>query len=365
MKLNFSLDDIKRAHEAGVLDLASAERLMTFLMKDARSVVATGDAPARIRFDLAHVLWYVGALIIMSAMGLFSTLAFTAMGGKGLMATAVLYAGIFSYVGEHLWTRKGLTTPGGLMISVAVSMAALFVYGWQESFGWFGGAGKPGTPHDFYLWIRGGWVPMELATIAAALVALMRYRFPFLIFIIALCLWFLTMDFAHWWTGKASLDWELYRRLSLWSGLVVLAVAWVVDMRERPVDLAYWLHVFGMMIFWGGVTFKWGGTGLDRVLYGLLSVGLILFSVFMDRKVYSVFGALGLLVLLGDLSQRLFKDSILFPFVLTGIGLAVIGLGLWYVKRRDALEAAVNRNIPEALRSLRPPRARSYEGGLA
>lgn len=365
MKLHFSIDDLKRAYEAGVLDLATAERLMTFLAKDARTVVATANTPARIRFDLAHVLWYVGALIIMSAMGLFSTLAFSMMGGAGLMATALIYAGVFIYAGEHLWTRKGLTTPGGLMICVAVSMAALFVYGWQESFGWLTSARKAGSLRDFYIWIKGGWVPMELATIAAALVALTRYRFPFLVFIVALCLWFLSMDVVHWWGGKNDLDIEAFRRVSLWFGLIVLAIAWIVDMRERPVDMAYWLHLFGMLIFWAGITFKGGGTAFEKTLYGLFSVGLILFSVFMDRKVYSLFGAMGLLILLGDLSQRLFKDSILFPFILTGIGLAVIGLGLWYVKHRDAMEAAVNRNIPPALRNLRPPRARGLEGRFA
>ena len=42
--------------------------------------------------------------------------------------------------------------------------------------------------------------------------------------------------------------------MSLWFGLVVLVVAWIVDRRARGGDFAFWLHLFGLMAFWGGLS---------------------------------------------------------------------------------------------------------------
>src|SRR5581483_10277759 len=50
--------------------------------------------------------------------------------------------------------------------------------------------------HDFYPWISGGWVFMEIAAIAAAAAALVRYRRPFLMLPLTLFSGFLAMDGA-------------------------------------------------------------------------------------------------------------------------------------------------------------------------
>lgn len=360
----FSLADLKRAVAAGVIERSAAEALAQFLASEARNVIGTSAAPAKTRFDLVHMLWYLGALLIIGAMGLFSTVAFSALGGKALILIALAYGAAFGFAGEYLWTKKGLTTPGGLLIAVSVSMAALLVYGVQDAFGLWSGGKSPGKVSDFYVWVKSGWLPMEIATIAAAALALTRYRFPFLVAIIAFCLWFMSMDIAAWLVGDSKLDWEIRRKVSLVFGLVMIALAWVVDMRQKKADFAYWLHIFGIIMFWGGVTFKGGGTPFEKTLYGLMSVGLMMLSVFLNRRVYSIFGALGLLILLGDLSRRLFANAFLFPFVLTGIGVGVIALGLWYLKRRDKIEAAINRMMPNGLKTLRPPHARALTGDL-
>ena len=57
-------------------------------------------------FDAAHLLWYAGALIVISAMGLFSTLAFSQLGGRALTACAIAYAVAFTLAGHHLWYRN-------------------------------------------------------------------------------------------------------------------------------------------------------------------------------------------------------------------------------------------------------------------
>ena len=74
--MSFTESDLRAASAAGLLDATQLDRLIGFLCERA---VSTGPAVAPPRFDFAHLLWYAGALIVMTAMGLFSTLAFSQM----------------------------------------------------------------------------------------------------------------------------------------------------------------------------------------------------------------------------------------------------------------------------------------------
>jgi hypothetical protein len=355
--MQFSEHDLRAAVTAGALDANSLSRLLDFLATRQSSVpriAATPVSPAP-QFDLAHLLWYAGALIVMSAMGLFSTLAFSSMGGGALTATAVVYAILFTIAGQHLWYERDLRIPGGLLIAIAVSMAPLAVYGIQEASGVWGQFGRPGTVHDFYVWIKGSWVFMEIVAIAAAVVALRYYPFPFIVMIIAFALWFMSMDLTPWVFGRAEFTWDERRAVSMWFGLAVLVAAWLVDRRPRGGDFAFWLHLFGMMAFWGGLSLKSSDSEIAKALYCLLNVGLILLSVVLRRRVYAVFGTFGVAGYLGYLSHTVFKNSLLFPFALSAIGVGVIAVGLYYHKHQAAIEAWLERYLPEVVSFLRPP----------
>ena len=127
--MHFTDQDLRAAVAAGALDAERLNPLLDFLNGRA----ATSPVAPAPRFDLAHLLWYAGALIVMGAMGLFSTLAFSAMGGYALTATALAYAAVFTVAGHYLWHHKNLRVPGGLLIAIAVSMAPLAVYGIQDA----------------------------------------------------------------------------------------------------------------------------------------------------------------------------------------------------------------------------------------
>ena len=347
----YTESDLRAAAVAGLLEGAQLARLLEFLR--ARGASATGEAAPAPRFDVTHLLWYAGALIVMTAMGLFSTLAFSQMGGQALAATALIYAAAFTAAGHHLWHTKGLRTPGGLLIAVAVSMAPLAVYGIQDALGLWGEFGKPGTVHDFYVWVKGSWIFMEIAAIAAALIALRFYPFPFIVVIIGVALWFMSMDLAPWIAGKAYADWDLRRQVSLWFGLAMLVVAWIVDFWRRG-DFAFWLHLFGMLAFWGAISFTSGGTALDKALYCAMNVLLLFVAVFLDRRVYAVFGVIGISLYLGDLANKVFRDSLLFPFALSLIGVGVIAAGLLYYRQQTAIATWLETKLPPAVKRLRP-----------
>ncbi len=350
--MRFSSDDLVAASKAGLIDTAQLRPLLIFL--DARApAAAAGTTP---KFDMVHMLWYAGALIVIGAMGLFSTLAFSQMGGSALTVTAVVYAGLFGFAGDHLWRVKNLRIPGGLLIAIAVSMAPLAVYGVMEMLGWQTEFGKPGTVRQFYTLIKGSWLFMEIAAIAAAALALRYYRFPFIVLIAAFALWFMSMDIVPWITGLPR-DYEIARQVSVVFGLVTILIAAFVNTRQTNGDFAFWLYLFGVVMFWGGLSMKSGSTDFQKAVFCLMNAAFLFISVFLNRRVFAVFGTIGIVMYLSDLADKLFKDSLLFPFVLSLIGVGIIALGLYYYRHQHEIELWFDEILPEPLKKLRPANA--------
>jgi hypothetical protein len=346
-------DDVERAVAAGVIAPDQADALWDFL----RAKAAAPGAAVRPRFDLVHLLWYAGALIVIGAMGLFTTLAFARLGGGALATIALVYAVVLAAAGDRLW-RRGLLVPGGLLITIAVTMASLFVYGVQHALGWLNLSARDFRDlYEFCRMARGSWVPLELATIGAGLVALRCYRFPFLVAPVAVALWALSMDVAPWILGDPSPGWRLRRLVSVWFGLGTLIVAWAVDLRARG-DFAFWLHLFGLLAFWGGLTALGSDSEIARFVYCLINIGLVGLGLFLQRRVYVLFGGLGIALYLHHLAERVFAASLFYPFALSMIGLAVIGAGLLLHRRAAALERALQDRLPSWLAAIRPPDAR-------
>jgi hypothetical protein len=162
------------------------------------------------------------------------------------------------------------------------------------------------------------------------------------------------MDMVPWIAGNAYPDWELKRKVSVWFGLGVLIVAGVVDYNGRDADFAFWLHLFGLMAFWGGITATESSNEFGKAMYCLFNVGLLLVAIILGRRAYAVFGAFGISAYLSHLAAVVFKDSLLFPFALSLIGVAVIAAGLLYHRKQEAISAWLTAHLPAAVLRLRP-----------
>jgi len=68
---------------------------------------------------------------------------------------------------------------------------------------------------------------------------------------------------------------------------------------------------------------------LNKLIYCGINIAMILLGAVLGRRVFAVFGGLGIAGYLGHLSYRVFKDSLLFPFALSLIGLVIIWLGVY------------------------------------
>ncbi len=348
-------DELRPALEAGVIDQAAYERLVAFFA--AAGDLAVDDQSKNSRFDFVNLLWYLGALIVIGAMGLFSTTAFSLWGAKSLLATSAVYGAVFLLAGSYLWKGRGLRTPGGLLIVCAVGMVPLFVYAAQALLGL-----DPAHPlpyRDFYIWIRSSWLPMEAGVIVASLLALVFFPFPFLVMPIAFALWFMSMDLTPWIAGGENFTWDDRAKVSMVFGALMLAAAWVVDLRRwRGGDHAYWLHLFGLMTFWGGLTEQHSGDAFGKAVYCAVNVGLIFLSLYFMRRAYAVFGGIGLTIYLGYLADEVFRNSIIFPFALSAIGVSIIAAGLFFHRYGDRISRVLTRLLPPFLQDIRPAHAR-------
>ncbi|MBM7060020.1 DUF2157 domain-containing protein [Pseudomonas sp. UL073] len=337
MTFKLDADDLARAVSAGVLQPGQDQRLLEFLRQQPET---------RASFQLAHIAYYFGALLIMAALGWLLTEAWMQIGDFALLVIALAYMGLFLLAGRSLWQR-GQQIPGGLLGAVAVSLTPLAVFAAQRLTGLWPLDDGQSDYHDYYVYVRGGWLAMEAATVLVGLLVLRLLPFPFIVMPIAVALWFMSMDLTELVFG-GILNWDTRRWVSLWFGLALLLVSLLVDGRSKR-DFAFWGYLAGLLAFWGGLSLMDSGSQLGKALYCLINLGLMGCAVALRRPVFMVFGALGVAGYLGYLSYEVFRDSLLFPIVLTLIGLAVIGLGLAYQKRRDALTQRLRQQLPDSL----------------
>lgn len=313
--------------------------------------LASSNSKETTKFDTPHVLYYFGALIVISSMAWFLGSKWESFGDSGIFAISLIYIALFIGIGHFLWHRKHLAVPGGLFITIAVSLVPLAIYTFQKMTGlWFVEA--PGEYGDFYDWVRGGWFTMELGTIICSCMALLFYPFPFLTAPLFFCLWFMSMDITPLLYGK---DYSFENRLtvSVWFGLALIVVSFLIDRRTQK-DYAFWGYLFGVLTFWFGLSLLSSTSELENFFYCLVNIALIGLSILLQRRVFLIFGAIGVFCYLGSLSSRLFYDSALFPFVLTALGIALIFVGIGYQKFHKKIEAAMLNALPETIKNRLP-----------
>lgn len=309
------------------------------------------------RFSFTNTLYYFGGLLAIGAMTLFMTLGWELFGPWGVLALALGYMAGALLVSSNL-LGKGLRTPAGILATLAVCLVPLAVWALQSGLGLWP-VGGPDNYRDYHRLIDGRWLTLELATLAAAVVLLWRYRLPFMVMPVAVTLWYLSMDVAHMLMAKDGFDWRFTRDVSLVFGLFTCALAVWVDLRTRLAteaedrqDFAFWLYLFGALMFWAGLSLRGSENELGKALYALINVGLVFVGAAIARRVFTVLGGLGVAGYLGHLSYRVLADSLWFPFALTLLGLGVVALGIGWQRHEARVHERLSSCLPRFLQPL-------------
>ena len=153
--------------------------------------------------------------------------------------------------------------------------------------------------------------------------------------------------------GWDEAAWTFRKWFSVASGLVIVLIAFWVDLRSRFTrDYAFWLYLFGLLAFWCGLTSLGDNKLAGKLIYLAINLGLVFVGAVLVRRAFTVFGAIGIAIVLGDISWRFFKNSWLFPIALTAIGLAVIFAGVWWSRNEARLTGRLQGWLPQDLREL-------------
>ena len=299
-------------------------------------------------FGPAHVGYYFGALLVIGAMGWFMTNGWDSFQGWQLFAIAGGYAAVFFLAGKLLWPQPLFRIPAGLLVTIGVGMTPLAVFGLERQFHLWPSA-DPGSYTKFHPYIDASWVAMEVATVAVAAAAVRYFPFPFLTAPAAYALWFMSMDMSALVLGK-NWDWRERCMISIAFGVVMLLVSYWID-RRTEVDYSFWGYLFGLMSFTGGLSFLDSGSQLGKLGYCLIHLLLIVISLILRRKVFLVFGGLGVFGYLCNEAYTYFRNSVAFPFVLSLIGIAIIAAAMMFKKNETALQQRVAAWLPRRLKA--------------
>ena len=238
-----SKNDLLIAAKKDVISEDQVERLWDTLLADSGSVKSS---------RILQFIYYFGALLVISAMTWFMTLRWSWLNGGGLCLVALSYGVAFFTSGYLLWQKEKFRIPGGLLITVAVCMAPLVIFG-LEKYSGIWPAGDPGDYTGYYIWVKGSWLFMEIGTILTGFLALRFVRFPFITAPIAMSLWFLSMDITPVLFGELDFTWKQQCWVSLFFGLGLLFFSYFVD-RKSQRDFAFWGYLFGTLTFLGGLS---------------------------------------------------------------------------------------------------------------
>lgn len=342
MKVSRSVLD--EAVEAGILDHKQADALLAYLKN------RPDQEPG---FNLANVLYYFGGLLAIGAMSLFMNLGWELFGGWGIFFLSLCYAAVALMLTRR-FSLSNHPIPAGICATFAVALTPLAIYGLQLALGYW----PDNTPYrDYHYLIQWRWILMELGTLAVGIILAYIYRYPFMIMPVAVTLWYMSMDLTSMLTG-GQYDFTLSTQISMYFGLLMILLAFWVDVRsEGRRDYAFWLYLFGVMAFWGGLSCQPSSGELGKFLYMCINLVMIGIGVILVRRVFVIFGAFGVCGYVGHLAAQVFLDSMLFPIVLTFLGFVIIYIGTLWQKNEARITEKAQSFLPDSLRKLLQSRA--------
>lgn len=331
--------DLERAADAGIITHEQAEALWG-------SLSPPPAAPRAWSREDSILLGATGLITALSAWALVA--AWERFGGAGAVLVSVPW-GLFLLRASRWAAGRGLEGAAGILLGLSVVALPIAVNGSQHWLGLDGAADVPVT--DLASWAMShGFLP-AVAGVVAAVAAIRLRPAPFLSSVLVAALWFLLMDGAPVLFGPA-LAWSDRAALSALLGVLVLGAGLGAD-GGRHRDHAFWLYLAGLVAFWGGITTYHFTSGLSLAFGGFVNAGLLFLALALRRRVFAVFGGLGLAGVLGQAAEALVDP--LVPFVLAAIVLAIAAGTASYSRIEPPMARAVRRRLPPFARRFLPP----------
>ena len=265
----------------------------------------------RPRWSSESALVYIGAIVALFATTSLLGILGEDHGSAALVGFSALTMAAALAIAVAL-QQVERPVAAGVFATLAVAFFAVFVGSLEDTIGIVDGVGD----NDW----EPGRLLLELLTIAAALVALRRFRAPLLVLPVAVVFWFALVDF-----GAEEI-------MSIVAGLILVAAGHAVDRSGRK-PFGFWLHLVGGLAFGGGVLALVDGNA-GWILAGLLSIAYVAGAYTFGRSSYAVLGAVGILAT----TTHFIQDGLAFVGVFIPLqigdpegGIDPWQIALWYI----------------------------------
>jgi hypothetical protein len=280
---------------------------------------------SRAGLNLVTIAYYFGAFMILLAYTIFLGLQWDELGRSGqAVAACGTVAGLW-LIGRLLRGR-GYPLAGNLLIFAGTGVTALAVYSVLRFAGLWPESSEAEVYRDVYRTIDGNWVILEVVCITVALAAIWWTRFPLLTLLIGFWSWYFSMDMTEALTGHDDFAWGPAE----WSvgtavGLVMLAVGLWLQLRRGAPEWSFWFYLFGHVAVLGNL----GALAFDDgpalgLIFLTVYLGFVVASVWLQARVFLVFGALGCYAYVSKLAFDVFAGSLGFVFGLALVGLLIV-----------------------------------------
>lgn len=337
--MNISGTVLQKAVDEKIIDSQQAEALFNFIQNQSKTESG---------FNLNNVLYYFGGFFAIGAMSLLMNVGWKTFGGWGIFFLCLLYAFIGLYLSSK-FQKKSLIIPAQICATFVICLAPLAIYAFQLGMDWWP---ENKHPHDYNYLLKLHCIFMELGTLLIGIVLAWKYRYAFMIIPIAVTGWFMSMDFTTMMLGVGP-DFVPRANVSLCFGLVVMLCAFCVDVRpKKSVDYAFWLYIFGVLAFWGGMTAQDTNNELLKFVYLCINIIMMGLGVLLMRKVFNILGGIGSTLYLAHLTAQVFQGSVLFPLALTIIGFMIIYIGTLWQKNAAQITQTARSILPKPIQDL-------------
>lgn len=356
----FETSDIRAAVEAGIITRDQATRLEAFLAHRATppaQALASANADENLRFlnNFNDIFITIGIIILAMGMtavtGLFFGPQFWSMvtgGSAGAFGALILMpvAALMWLLAEYFGRRRRMLLP-------TMAAVAIFTLYSGLSFGMIA-SGLTGANAETVSSLTQAWDTLGqtgmgtfIGCAIAALLAWLRFRLPFCMFLIAVSAAAAAYTFAGFF-GDAGLVFGGF--LSVVIGVATLAAAIYFDQKDpgritRVSDYAFWLHVaaapqiiLGLRGMVMGSPAATPSTFEAMVLLACLA-GLGLLSLALNRRALVVSSLLSFWLALGQVVDAVGgggSTTFIATTLLLGTGIIALGGG-WHSARRTVV----------------------------
>jgi hypothetical protein len=280
------------------------------------------------------VAYYFGGFTILLAYTFFMGFQWESISRLGQCVAVGCTIGLLWALG-YLLRRAGFRLAGALLIFAGTGIVPVLVYTILHLTGIWPDQPSYDNPayEDFYLQVKPAWVTMEAVSLVVAAAVTVRLRFPLITLLAGFWGWYLSMDLARWIFETPDWSYDEHEQIAgIIMGLLILAIGLGLQVRTHQ-DYSRWLYIFGHVVVLGNFSaLAHDHEGLAALLYVVLYLTFVAGSIWLQRPVFVVFGALGCYGYASYLAYDKFHGSLPFVFTLALIGLTIVLAGVGYQK---------------------------------